>query len=306
MVLGLSGLANAWRAWAEFWSVSSDIAHILTTVSTAVWLVLVLLYVTKWIVLREHALREIEDTIQCCFVGLVGVAAMLVAGGLQSFNHAMAMTLFSAGAVYTASFALWRIGRLWRGQRDSGATTAVLYLPAVAGSFVIATIGSGFFGHTFAQIFFGAGFFSWLAIESVLLQRLLTAEELPVPLRPTIGIQLAPPAVGAVAYLSGSSGAPDQLLMAMFGYAILQALLLVRVLPWIMKQPFAGSYWALTFGATALATASIKIADKTSEPFLDVMAVVLFGAGNVAVGLIAIGTLALLFRGRLFPLARTP
>jgi hypothetical protein len=36
------------------------------------------------------------------------------------------------------------------------------------------------------------------------------------------------------------------------GYGLLQALLLLlRLLPWIMEQPFAASYWGFAFGATA-------------------------------------------------------
>jgi hypothetical protein len=38
----------------------------------------------------------------------------------------------------------------------------------------------------------------------------------------------------------------------------MQALLLLRLLPWIMQQPFAASYWAFIFGVTALATAPLR------------------------------------------------
>ena len=55
--------------------------------------------------------------------------------------------------------------------------------------------------------------------------------ELPAPLRPTLGIQLAPPVVGGVAYLSVTTGTPDLLAYAMLGYGVLQALLLLRLLP---------------------------------------------------------------------------
>jgi hypothetical protein len=47
----------------------------------------------------------------------------------------------------------------------------------------------------------GRLFFSWLAIESVLVHCMLTEESLPEAMRPTRGIQLAPAPVGAVAYL---------------------------------------------------------------------------------------------------------
>jgi len=65
----------------------------------------------------------------------------------------------------------------------------------------------------------------------VLLHRLYTVASMPAPLRPTLGIQLAPPTVGGVAYLSVTTGTPDMLAHAMLGYGLLQALLLLRLLP---------------------------------------------------------------------------
>jgi len=44
----------------------------------------------------------------------------------------------------------------------------------------------------------------------------------------------------------------------------MQALLL-RLLPWIMQQPFAASYWGFTFGITALATAPIRMVDHDAK-----------------------------------------
>ncbi|WP_336470691.1 hypothetical protein [Agrobacterium tumefaciens] len=58
------------------------------------------------------------------------------------------------------------------------------------------------------QCVFGADFFGWLAIESVLLHRLLTAPGMANTLRPTLGIQLAPPVVGAVSLIAIAPQAP--------------------------------------------------------------------------------------------------
>jgi tellurite resistance protein len=190
----------------------------------------------------------------------------------------------------TLAFALWRTGLLWRGERDHGATTPVLYLPLVAGAFVTATAAAGLGHSDWGQLAFGAGLFSWLAIESVLLHRLYTGAPLPPALRPTLGIQLAPPTVGAVAYLSVSGGAPDLIAHALVGYGLLQALLLVRMLPWIMQLPFAPSYWAFTFGATALATAPLRMVEHGEAGAVATLAPYLFVAANVTVGLIAFGT----------------
>jgi len=153
------------------------------------------------------------------------------------------------------------------------------------------------------QLAFGAAFFSWLAIESVLLHRLYTADTLAAPLRATLGIQLAPPAVGAVSYLAVGGGAGDLLGRALIGYALLQALLLLRMMRWIGEAPFSAAYWAFTFGGVALATAVAKIAVVAPGGAMGDLAPVLFFAANLLVAVVALGTVRLLFTGRLLPSA---
>jgi tellurite resistance protein len=128
-------------------------------------------------------------------------------------------------------------------------------------------------------------------------------------LRPTLGIQLAPPVVGAVTLLSvAPEGLPVFFVQAMLGYGLLQCLILLRLLPWIMQEPFAPSYWAFTFGATALATAPIRLLAQGSNGPVTVLAPILFVFANVVVGLVAVATVHRAAQGRLFapPAAATP
>jgi tellurite resistance protein len=299
MVLGLAGLGGAWRAATQAWQLPAVIGEGLVAVATLVWAVLVLLYALKWLVAREDALSELEHPVACCFVGLAGVATLLVAGGLVPYSHPAAMVLFAAGAAFTLLFAVWRTGGLWLGERDAATTTPVLYLPTVAGSFVTAAVAAALGHPDWGQLAFGAGLFSWLAIESVLIHRLLTAVPLHQALRPTLGVQLAPPVVGAVAYLGITQGPPDIVAHALLGYGVLQALVLVRLLPWIRQEPFAPSYWAFTFGATALAAAPLRMVARGDTGLIAVLAAVLFVAANLLVLLVAIGTVRLALRRKL-------
>ena len=56
------------------------------------------------------------------------------------------------------AFAVWRTAGLWQGGRRPRTTTAVLYLPTIAGSIVSATVASAF-GHSdnWGQLAFGVG-----------------------------------------------------------------------------------------------------------------------------------------------------
>ena len=92
----------------------------------------------------------------------------------------------------------------------------------------------------------------------------------------------------------------------LLGYAVLQALLLIRMSRWIAEQPFAPSYWAFTFGATAVAGATLRISTASESGAVALLAPVLFVLANVVVLGIALGTVRLLFLGRLLPPAPVP
>ena len=305
IVLGLAGLGGAWRVAARVWQLPSVIGEALMLVAGFVWAFMLALYAAKWIYAREEALQELEHPVQCCFVGLIGVATMLMSIAALPHSWLAAQIAFAVGASFTLAFALWRTGILWRGGRDPGTTTPVLYLPTVGGAFVTATAAAALGHRDWGQLAFGAGLFSWIAIESVLLHRLYTVASMPASLRPTLGIQLAPPTVGGVAYLSVTTGTPDMLAHAMLGYGLLQALLLLRLLPWIRQQPFAPSYWALTFGATTLAAVPLDMMERGTTGAVASIAPYLFVAANIIVALIAFATLRLMLQGRLLPKAAT-
>jgi tellurite resistance protein len=142
--------------------------------------------------------------------------------------------------------------------------------------------------------------FGVLAIDSVVLHRLYTAAPLPPALRPTLGIQLAPATVGAVAYLGLNAGPPDWFAHAMIGYALIQTLILARLWRWIREQPFAVSYWSFTFGLTAFAYALLRMLEKgETGSAVPLLAIALFVVANGVVAGIMVATFWLLAKGRL-------
>ncbi|MEO8005362.1 MAG: dicarboxylate transporter/tellurite-resistance protein TehA [Betaproteobacteria bacterium] len=304
MILGLVGLGSDWRYANTLWILPAVVGEAIMLISGVLWLVLMLLYISKWLWHREDAIAELKHPIQCCFIGLVPVSTVLVSLALQPHARSVALVLFFVGAIGTLLFSVWRHGGLWRGGRDPASTTPVLYLPSVAGNFVVA-IALGAFGWTeWGVLFFGAGLLAWLALESVILYRLFTAEPLAVPLRPTLGIQLAPPAVGLVAYLSVTNGDPGVVAQVLLGYALLQALILIRLLPWIRAQSFSAGYWAFTFGVSALALGAERMVDRGVIGPANEMAPILFIIANIVIGVVTLGSIILLAQGRLFPAAK--
>ncbi|MFL6707287.1 MAG: dicarboxylate transporter/tellurite-resistance protein TehA [Massilia sp.] len=301
ITLGLAGLGSAWRRAHQVWGLPAAVGESILGLACAVWLYLLIAYAAKWLVSRKAALSEATDPVQCCFLGLVGAATMLVALAALPYGRALALALMWPGAAFTIGFAAWRTGKLWSSERSDGATTAVLYLPSVAGGFVCATALGALGWPQWGQMAFGGALLSWLAIESVLLRRLLIGPAMPPALRPTMGIQLAPPVVGLVAYLSVSGDTAGVLPHAMLGYGLLQVLVLAGRLRWLTQQAFTPSYWGFSFGATAIAQAPlIMMADGASAPAAT-LAPLLFVLANLLVAVLVVLTLRLLFSPKLTP-----
>jgi tellurite resistance protein len=167
MVLGLAGLGNGWRTASSLWHLPALPDGLIIATAGAVWLALMAAYAAKRLFARSQALAEFRHPIQCCFIGLVPVSTMLIALAAAPYTAKAASILFAAGAVAQFLFAIHRSGALWMGGREETDTTPAAYLPVVAGNFVTA-MGSATLGFaTLATLFFGAGVFSWLALESV-------------------------------------------------------------------------------------------------------------------------------------------
>jgi tellurite resistance protein len=301
MILGLVGLGGCWRLASRLWRLPGWIGETVMAVAAVVWAVLIVLYLAKWIWRRGEALAEFQHPVLCCFIGLLPVSTALISLAVLPYSRRAATVLAVIGIAGQLGFGIYRSGRLWMGGRDPATTTPVLYLPTVAGSFVSAIVLAAFGHGDWGIPFFGAGLLSWLSIESVLIHRLYTLSELPAPLRPTLGIQLAPPTVGCAAYLSLTAGPPDLVAQALLGYGVLQCLFLIRLLPWIARQPFAPSYWAFTFGIAAITQSMLRFVERGNTGPVATAAPYVLGAATLSIGGIALGTCWLLLRGRLLP-----
>lgn len=306
IAVGALALANLWRVAIKVWHLPAEIGPLMTVVALAVWLVVLVAYGHKWLTNADEARAEMQHPVQSSFAALVPVSSLLAAQLLQPYAHTLALAIFAVAMVVQLALGVYLHGRLWQGGRKPELTTPAMYLPSVASSFVAGTAAASFGFHQLGVLFFGAGLFSWLAIESMLLHRASVLEPLPAALRPVLGIQLAPPVVGGVTYLSLTSGTPDLFALMLLGYGLYQAVMLLRLLPWIRQQAFVPGYWAFSFGVAALPTMAARMVERGAAGPIEWVAPILFIAANLIIGVLAVKTVSLLVQGKLLPAAATP
>jgi tellurite resistance protein len=301
IAVGALALANAWRVGVRLWHLPAAVAELLSAAALALWLGLLLAYARKWLLQREAALAEIRHPVQSAFAALGMVASLLAAQLLLPWLRPAALAVFGVAVTGQLVLGLYLYGRFWQGGFKPELVTPTIYLPMVAQNFVAGTASASFGWPQLGALFFGVGAFGWLAMESMILHRAAVHDPLPEALRPTLGIQLAPPVVGGVSYLALSQGQPDLVAQALLGYGLFQALLLLRLLPWISRQPFAPSWWGFSFGVAALPTMAMRMAERGDTGPALWLAPALFVAANLIIGTLAWKTLGLLFSGKLLP-----
>jgi len=294
IAVGLLALGAAWRVAVGLWPVPAWLASAITATGLAAWLALLVLYALKWLRHREAARAELQHPLQSSFLALVPVSSLLAAIALQPVSRPLAYTVFVVALLASMAIGAWLYGRVWQGGLTPELVTPAIYLPVVAQGFVAALAAASFGWTQVGLWFFGAGLLGWLAIESTILNRLGTRGALPTALRPLLGIQLAPPVVGGVAWMALGHESPDYVGQALLGYGLYQALLLARLLPWIREQGFTVSYWGFSFGVAALPTLAMRLAAHGApDSAVQWLAPIAFTLANAIVLALVIGTLRL-------------
>ncbi len=254
-----------------------------------VWSVLLVAYVTQAIrhplVVRSEFLHPVHGSTPA----LLGISTLLMVLAALPYSFSLAWTLAVAGIGWHLAFSVWHTGVLWQGGRDALDTAPTLYLPTVAGNFTSAAALGGLGQPDWGWLFLGAGVFSWLALESLIIQRLWHVQAMPVAQRPLLGIQFAPPVVCAMAWQVLAPGSTDHWLLMMWGYGLFQLLLGIRLGPWLGAQPFAPSYWAYTFGIAAATVCGLKLA-LAGVAAAQVLSIPIFVGANLFIGYLSLRT----------------
>lgn len=299
MVLGTIGMGFAWRYASTLWPVTRWPGEILVTLAMVMWLLLTAAFLTRAVRFPRSVLAEMRHPVMSSFVSLFPATTMLVAIGFVPWFRPLALALFTVGVVVQLSYAAWQSAGLWRGKHPEEATTPGLYLPTVANNFISAMACGALGFHDAGLVFLGAGVFSWLSLEPVILQRLRSAGELPSAMRTSLGIQLAPALVACSAWLSVNGGEADTFAKMLFGYGLLQLLFTLRLMPWYLSQPFNASFWSFSFGVSALATTGLHLGQSSPSGFFHAIAIPLFIFTNAIIALLLVRTFILLMQGKL-------
>jgi tellurite resistance protein len=295
MVLGLSGLCNVWRSAQALWYLPAWVAHALAVLAMGS-------AVLSWSLLRRElsasplglwrgAIMLLREPL----AALLTMTSLLLSLVLRPYASSVASALFAVAGLGQIALAIECAASCLRGARTPETITPALLMPTVGGLFVLSLCTSTFVSSEVALPVFGAALVSWLITESVVVMRLMNRELSPES-RAALGIHVTPAAIGCLACLALQPDPHSPWPRLLLGYAVLQALVVLRLTPWLRVSAFTPSAWAYTFGASALSASALQLARRAPDGAAALLALPTFVAANGIIAWIFVRTVAFALR----------
>ena len=297
--VGLFGLAGAWRRGQGFeWSVAGPVATAVAAVAAAVLGVLLLLYAAKLVRHRAAVVAEFRHPVAGAVMATIPLSLLLAAVYYAESGHAGWLTLTLAALALQGVIALRVVRQLATGALPGAMVTPALYLPPVAGG-LVGAMALGTQGYPgWAALLFGMGLAGWALLEVRVLNRLFEGA-MPEALRPTIGVELAPPAVATLAAGVVWPGLPGEVLIVGLGVAAGPVVAVAARYGWWGRVPFSLGFWSFSFPLAALAGATIEVVRRGGWP--PVYGGIALALATAAIAWLAVLTVRLAAQGRLLP-----
>lgn len=302
MPLGLLGLAGAWSRFGrtgveEALAVADALLH----AALALLALLLVLWLAK---LARHGtvlMQEWRHPVQGALLALLPVATMMAVALVAVRWPAWQPALLPLAILVLAGQAVmaWHVvADLSTGRTPPEWITPALYLPTVPGGFVGAMALQALGQHGWAALLMGMGFGAWALLEMRILNRLF-AGPLPLALRPTLGIEMAPASVGSLAVVTLWPSLPADAMMVMLGVASGPVLAVLTRWRYWSEVPFNAGFWSFSFPLAAFSGTTVEAVHRGSWP--PVVAQIALGVASLVIVYLLVRTVALLLRGQLLP-----
>ncbi|MFC0452136.1 potassium-tellurite ethidium and proflavin transporter [Rhodococcus jostii] len=285
--LGLAGLAQAW-------SVATTALGTPFALAQAFWLIAALAWIST-ATAHVHRARRATHGISQQFThfahgplaALLPISAMLLGANLHRTIPLAGTVLTLFAIMAAAGFGAWMMSFWMSGEMALESVHGGYYLPISAAGLVgaLAAAQSGL--DWLAAGCFAVGLFFWVVITMFLFLRLALRPTMPAPLVPTLAIMIAPPAVGAAAWLTISDGHPDVLFEALTAITAFMVMVQVPLLTRYRALPFSHGFWSFTFPVASVVALTITWLHLLQPLAWRAITIGLLGAVTILVLLIA-------------------
>jgi tellurite resistance protein len=298
IALGIAGLAQAWDAAGPLLGTPQAIPDALSILDAALWLVLVGAYLAQG---PRIVLADLRDPVLAPFVPASALTAMLLATALAKDAFAAGRVLVIVFLAVTVVIGGWLTGQWMTGGIEPDSVHPGYFLPTAAGGLIGADAAAQVHLHALAEASFGIGVICWVLLGSMILNRLFSRPALPSALAPTMAIELGVPAVAGSAYFALAGRTVGLMACVLGGYAVLMAVVQVRLIPVYCRLSFTPGAWSFAFAYAAAAAYALVWLVISKPPAATAYAIAVIALLTAFVAWIAFRTVVLAVHRQLLP-----
>ncbi len=284
--MGTGILANVSKMYSDNLPILANVGVFLHWLNLGVFFFLLILWILRWILYPENALKDLKDPVIGNFYPTIGIGMLVISSSSLIIVHNLTLswTFWIIGTILTLFFSFLIPIFTFVGEHvQISHLNPAWFIPPV-GLIVIPIAGGVLLQSTTGPLFqlllalnlfsWGAGFFLYISLHAIMFYRFILHKPLPSGLAPTIWINLGPVGAGTLSLLSLTKVLlPDAFKVSLLFGGILWGLGfwwlivgLTMIIIYIAKRQFvfAMSWWAFTFPLGAYIASSYTLAKSLS------------------------------------------
>lgn len=295
MIMGTGGLANVLHVLGQTSDTARFSAALFFGLNLALFLALLIPWTLRWIISRENAVADLKNPMLSNFYAtmpagciILGTNILLIGRSWLGVSRSLELAglLWVIGIILVFYFAIAGMLNLFSADAVGPESMTFAWLMTPVVNIVVPLLGNSIVPlvavrnpalagiiHTVDMIFFGIGFFLFILMSGIILNRLILHKMPPGAMAPSFWILLAPVGVGTVVIIGLADAArtlgllnsaePFQwMASALWGFGFWAFTMALAVTIKYQKNggiPFTLSWWAFTFPMAAYTLATFAV-----------------------------------------------
>lgn len=296
-VMGMSGLTIMYQKAGIWLGFPMLIGTLLMMVTTALFGVVSVLYLTKYFKYTLVVKKEFSHPIRLNFFAAVSISMLMLAIIYKEHYPTVSAIFWYPGALLHFYLTLHTISFWINNNQELDHSNPAWFIPVV-GNVLVPVAGVGFASQGILMYFFAAGVFFWIILFAILLNRIIFHHQLANKFMPTMFILIAPPAVSFIAYFKMFE-VIDMFAIMLFNLALFFTFLIAFMYRNFVKIKFFISWWAFVFPLAAMAISSMLMYHQTQDITLLVLSYIMVAITTIVIAIVIYQTLLHMQKGEI-------
>ena len=297
IIMGLSGLAIVFGKFYHMQWMPKIFYDSFLFITLSLFLFFSIMYGLKAIKHFDEVKADFKHRIRINFFSAISISFLLLSIAFMTYWPFLSMVLWWVGVIVHTVLMLHTISFWIQHNFEIHFMNPAWFIPVV-GNILVPVAGVEYMPKAFSFIFFTVGFFFWIILFVIFMNRAIFHHQLPQKFIPTLFILIAPPAIGFIAYIRIAQSW-DSFAIFMLYIAYFFVVLILFLYRSFHKLKFFISWWAFTFPLMAITIASVVAFQVSQHEIYKYLSFIMFAIALVTIGVVIWKTIGKILQGEI-------